>query len=67
MFEITEDLYASHGKRFSNSVIDGIITYLIGSGIGYFLYYISTFLDAESLYNFYVNLSILEQFALGYI
>ena len=67
MFKVTEDLYASSGKRFLNSIIDGVVIFFIAIGIEYVLFYINDIFEVESLYYYYLEMSVFEEYALGYV
>lgn len=65
-FEIKETLLASKGKRLGNFLIDYIIQYLLMTGFGYVIFFISEMTASYGLYNLIIqNDSFLTNYIIG--
>lgn len=55
-FEITDDLYASQGQRFANSLLDTVAYYLLMIGIGVLLGILAQLLESPALVDWLINI-----------
>lgn len=55
-FEITDDLYASQGQRFANSLLDTVAYYIITIALGVLLGITAQLLDSPELINQFSNI-----------
>lgn len=66
-FKVTPDLYASHGKRLGNFLLDYVIQVVLGAGIGIVLVLIAELTESYDLYNWLISEDKLSDYIFGII